>query len=237
VARFLRRLGIRNLFYLDNSIYLPRLGLAPRQPLLAQAHATMYVVCSILVWLGFFVHLTKSQLSPTTILNWLCFTVNSRNRTFTIPPQKLAKFLILLSTILAARSVSYKTLERFVGKCVSLRLAVPGAMLFTRHMYSALRQHPSSDVILLAYGGLRHKLEHWQTLPSWHGTQTWRSERHVVITIETDSSSCRWGGRIIVGQCEFRAGDDWTLADRAQHINILEIRAFYNVLLSFRSHL
>jgi hypothetical protein len=237
VAQFLRRLGICNLFYLDDSTYLPLFGLAPGQPLLAQAHATVYVVCSILVWLGYFVHLTKSHLSPTSVLDWLGFTRNSGNRTFTIPSKKLTKFLVLLTTILAARSVSHKTLERFVGKCVSLRLAVPGAMLFTRHMYSALRHHPSSDVISLSYGELRHELQHWQTLPSWHGTQTWRSERHVTITIETDSSSRRWGGRIIVGQQEFRAGDDWTLADRTQHINILEIRAFYNVLLSFRSHL
>jgi hypothetical protein len=60
---------------------------------------------------------------------------------------------------------------------------------------------------------------------------------HVCIVIESDSSSRRWGGRIIIGANEFRAGDDWSPEDRVQHINLLEIRAFYNVLLSFRSHL
>lgn len=80
-------------------------------------------------------------------------------------------------------------------------------------------------------------MAHWFSLSTWHGTQPWRSERHVTITLETDSSSRRWGGRILLGELEFRAGDDWTGADCGLHINLLEMMAFYNVLLSFRSYL
>ncbi|GAQ91057.1 Reverse transcriptase [Klebsormidium nitens] len=86
-------------------------------------------------------------------------------------------------------------------------------------------------------GPLRSELTEWLGLGCWHGTQTWRSERHVTIAIETDSSGRRWGGRIIVGSLEYRAWNDWSASDQRLHINLLEIMAFYNVLLSFRQHL
>jgi hypothetical protein len=108
-------------------------------------------------------------------------------------------------------------------------------MLFTRSAYRALRQSSrrTGDIIALA-GLLWTELTHWLSLASWHGTQPWRSERHVSVTIETDSSGRRWGGRILLGDSEFRAGDDWSLEECRLHINILEMMAFYNVLLSFR---
>jgi hypothetical protein len=54
VAQFLRRHGIRNLFYLDDSLYLPLFGhsFRPRQTIMSSsslADATVYIVCCVLV--------------------------------------------------------------------------------------------------------------------------------------------------------------------------------------------
>ena len=232
VAQFLRRLGIRNLYYLDDSIYLPILRPS------CDAAATVYVVCSILVWLGYFVNLDKSHFHPSCIVDWLGFTVDTSARTFSVPAKKRAKFLAYLRDLLHSSAISFKALETLAGKCASLRIAVPGAMLFTRCMYAALRQAAASGCLHIpVQGALRREMEHWLSLDSWHGTQQWRSERHVTLVIESDSSRRRWGGRMMFGSKEFRAGDDWTAFERQFHINTLEAMAFYNVLLSFRAYL
>jgi hypothetical protein len=179
----------------------------------------------------------EEQLTCSAWPEWLPESLLCALETSARPPLKLAKFLDLLSTILArSKSISHKTLERLLGKCVSLRIAVPGAMLFTRCGFAALRRFSASDSIPLD-GDLRTELQHWTSLPSWHGTQSWRSECHVTLRIETDSSGRRWGGRIILQAAEYWARDDWTLAERTRHINILEMLAFYNVLVSFWQHL
>ena len=80
----------------------------------AAANSAIFLVCYFLVQLGYFLGLSKSI---------LCLIL-----------AKKEKFLILVRQILGCSTVSVKTLQRLVGKCVSFTLAVPAALLFTREM-------------------------------------------------------------------------------------------------------
>ena len=58
---------------------------------------------------------------------------------FTVPEQRILKYLPLLQDLLLKNVVSYLDLEKIVGKLVSLECAVPAGMWYTREQYSALR--------------------------------------------------------------------------------------------------
>jgi hypothetical protein len=103
-----------------------------------RALAHSYVKGVLLSNLGYFVHVVKSHIQPAPCQVWLGFEVDLAQRVFRVPPEKLARFLSLLDSILAAPSVDPATLRSFAGKCVSLTPAVPGAMLFTRAMFDSL---------------------------------------------------------------------------------------------------
>jgi hypothetical protein len=114
VAQFFRWLSIRNLFYLDDSVYLPLLNINPLWSCGQHADAEVYIVCSVLTRLGYYVNLKKSHLLPCPLLVWLGFLIDTHLRTFSIPPAKLDKFIGLLRELLASTTISYKALERFV---------------------------------------------------------------------------------------------------------------------------
>jgi hypothetical protein len=106
VAQFFWRLSIRNLFYLNDSFYLPLLGFDPLWSSQQHADATVYLVCSVLTRLGF-CYPEESHLLPSPPLVWLGFLVNTILRTFSIPVETLVKFLSLLWDIVASGSVSF----------------------------------------------------------------------------------------------------------------------------------
>lgn len=223
VSRQLRRWGLADFAYLDDSSTVS-------PPQLAAAHA--YVKGVLLAALGWFVHIAKSELLPAPRQRWLGFEVDLAARVFRVPEDKLAAFLACVDAVLAAgAAVPAQQLRSLAGKCVSLALAVPGALLYTRDMFDALAaaDRAGADAVPLT-AALRGEVGLWRGLRGWHGTRPWRSERHVWVRMAADASGARWGGWLQVVTPEGAsppvvAGDVWTPAEMPLHIGEKEMLA------------
>jgi hypothetical protein len=97
-----------------------------------------YVAVSIFLQLGYILQIKKCCFTPLAVLPWLGFTVDFVGRRFGVTEVKLRKLQALISCVIEAAEVDPLALGRIIGKCGSLRLAIPAALLFVRAMYSLL---------------------------------------------------------------------------------------------------
>ena len=105
----------------------------------ASAGAAAFVVVSLKVALGYFVHPKKSVLIPRTLLVWLGLSADSfLGATFSVPSAKGGLAFELLCSILGAQWVHFTTLESLVGKLGALALAAPSILIKLRRCYTAL---------------------------------------------------------------------------------------------------
>ena len=61
------------------------------------------------------------------VVPYLGFLSDSARQVFNLIPEKKNTFLKLIQEVLDTKTVTIKTLQRLVGKCVSFSLVVPGA--------------------------------------------------------------------------------------------------------------
>lgn len=99
----------------------------------------LYIVCNILVRLGYFVGLNKPSLQPNKSLKFLGLVIDSCKQTFLIPDEKKVTFAKMRGHNLVRQDVDLLTLQKFAGKCISFMLAVPSAKLFLREVNRAIR--------------------------------------------------------------------------------------------------
>ena len=137
------------------------------------ALAALYAACKVLVNLGYFLGLSKSV--------------------FCLIPAKKEKFLILVRQVLGCSTVSVKTLQRLVGKCVSFSLAVPAALLFTREVNLAISKGMRTNRLVKIDKNLRDEIAHWLFLETWDDPLPWKEERHLQISLSSDASGSGWG--------------------------------------------
>ena len=97
-----------------------------------RAQAALYIACYILIDLGYFIALKKSTLVPTQAPIFLGYIIDSVKTAFLMPPDKKIKFASLREDLLSHKTVSLKSLQKFVGKINSFTLVVPAARLFSR---------------------------------------------------------------------------------------------------------
>ena len=161
--------------------------------------ASIFVVLSVLVELGYTIGISKSVLHPTTSLEYLGFVVDSQRQSFLVPQRKNISWASLRGEILARRKfVDVKTLQHFQGKCISLSLAVPAAKLFIREMARAISSASSNGQVFLS-PGLREEIIHWRFLDSWKDCVPWRDEKHLRLSVSSDASGHGWGGDRVLG--------------------------------------
>lgn len=98
----------------------------------------LYIVCNILVRLGYFVGLKKTITSNKS-LKFLGLVIDSCKQTFLIPDEKKVTFAKMRGHILVRQDVDLLTLQKFAGKCISFMLAVPSAKLFIREVNRAIK--------------------------------------------------------------------------------------------------
>ena len=95
----------------------------------------LYIVCSVLVNLGYFLGLSKCVLVPVTRICYLGMIVDSVAQAFCIPEDKKMKFAQLREQILLREStIHLKSLQRLMGKCNSFSLAFPATKFYIREM-------------------------------------------------------------------------------------------------------
>lgn len=197
----------------------------------AAAKSSLYIVAYYLVKMGYFLGLSKSILKPRKEVPYLGFLVDSSRQAFALIPEKRDKFVTMVRQIASQKLVSVKSLEILVGKCVSMSLAIPGALLFTREMNHAIGNSLRSGRPIRIKGNLKSEIEHWLFLESWDSPIPWRDERLIQMTITTDASSSGWSGRVFLDK-PLELSDYWTTDEQCYDISIKETLALDKVLWS-----
>ncbi|KAK3739214.1 hypothetical protein QZH41_007834 [Actinostola sp. cb2023] len=197
----------------------------------ASAKSALFIVAYTLIELGYFLGLSKSILAPRMVVPYLGFLVDSSRQAFVLIPEKRRKFLDLVRQIVSHKLVSVKTLQRLVGKCVSLSLAVPGALFFIREMNHAIWNGLRSGRPIRVDGRLKDEIQHWLFLESWDSPVRWRDERHIQVRVTSDASNSGWGG-CVSGDWPMEMSDYWTTEEQKYDISIKEALALNKVLLS-----
>lgn len=164
-------------------------------PSAQRAEAAAYITCYLLIEVGYFINIGKSQCIPSTVVRFLGFLCDSLRQSFLIPPEKKAKFAALRESILSSPLVSLKTLQHFAGKVVSFSLAIPGCKLYVREVFSTIAQLTrSSRVSAKVQGNLRSDIEYWRFLDDWSDCLPWKTEQHCIVTLFSDAAKRSWGG-------------------------------------------
>ena len=159
------------------------------------AQAALYIACYILIDLGYFIGLKKSTLLPTQTPIFLGCIIDSTKTAFLMPLDKKIKFASLREDLLSHKTVSLKSLQKFVGKINSFTLVVPAARLYSRAACLAMSKALKSPRAIPVSSDLRQELEHWRFLDSWSGfLPWWKDEKHFQLTVFSDASRSGWGG-------------------------------------------
>ena len=243
-AAFLRSKGMPALAYLDDSWlsnFLATFGRTAREQWLAAAEAT-HVAMLVSFLCGQFLSLKKCELRPQTVIQYLGMMCDSTTTTFRIPQDKLDKLQLLVKESLDSKRVSFRTLQRIAGKCMSMTVAIRPASLWTRAMFNTIASFEKGGprVALLdrdEYADLRAEFQQWLSLTTTSHEGLWQRARHYTASITngaSDASSIAWGGIVnTVSLPSFRAGGVFPSEWLPKHINKKEMYALHELLRLF----
>ena len=172
---------------------------------------------------------------PRKIVPYLGFLCDSSREVFHLIPEKKEKFLDLIEQTLASSTVSVKSLQQLVGKCVSFSLVVPGALPFTREMNNTVFKGLRTSRPIKLHDALREEILHWLFLHAREDPLPWRDECHIRISLATDALAWGWGGSVILGDHIVETADYWTKEEL--DISVKEALALDKVFLSFSDSL
>jgi len=198
----------------------------------------------VLYLAGYFLNLEKSVLRPTLLIRFLGIMADSQKGKFFVPVDRVQNLVGIVQRILSKDRLSFKELERCVGKCRSMAIAVPCAILYTREQYAALKRQvggkSTACVEIKLTKGLREELSMWLELgakSSLVNGAKWLQAEHCIVqsggTGFTDASGRRWGGFIQTKEGRFEAAADFEDGMLPYHIGQKEALGLQNVLMGF----
>ena len=197
-----------------------------------------YITCEIVLRLGFCLSLKKSVFVPTQTPVFLGFIVDSINRCFRLTDAKRNKFIELREFCLSQQAVSVSCLQKLAGRCISFMLAVPAAKLYTREINRGISKAIKLGGYIMISGELSEEITYWRFLDNWQGMLKWKDEKHLVVSMSTDSSLYKWGGRVTLPhKGDIEASDFWPDNMKQLPIMVLEAYALRNVLRAFASNI
>lgn len=171
------------------------------------AEAALFTVSKVLVHLGYFLGNKKCVLTPVMSISYLGMIVDSSQQAFLVPGDKREKFAHLRENILGYQSsVPLKSIQRFMGKCISFSLAFPGAKFYIREMAASIGKADGGREVQFS-PLLREEIQFWRFLDNWDKCIPWRQERHVAISVPCDASLFRWAAVFHLNFSEFAIGD------------------------------
>jgi hypothetical protein len=239
VTSYCRNLGVPCLQYIDDRLlgeYLDRIRRQVCYDRILDAYRALYIVCEVLTRVGYTISLSKSEFVPVQSRRFLGLLTDSIKQAFLLPDDKRKKFAALRDYILSLDKVDVKTLQRFVGKCISFILAIPAAKLYTREVNKAISVGIRSSRQVVMTGDLKNEIQHWTFLDTWQDFLPWRSEKHLQISLSTDASLFKWGALVKDGLTEVSLGDYWAKGDD-RPIHLKEAQALLLALSSIKDRI
>lgn len=188
--------------------------------------------------------IAKSELDPTTSIIFLGVRCDSKEQRFTIPNEKLVKLELLITTAVAQEKIYFPTLEKVAGKCTSMSVACPAALLYTHFLYKEIGDcqrkgkvrkgsRKNFDVPVTANSGLRFEFDKWLEVRASMNGAPWHKALHQRLEIRgaSDASKTGWGGLVRCPNFDvFRAAGDFPTPLAVMHINVQEAYALQQLL-------
>ena len=174
--------------------------------------------------LGFVIHPDKSNFTPSNVIEYLGFVIDSNNMVIRLTDKKKLKTKENCCNILEIEKPTIREVARLLGTLTS---CLPGVKFGPLH-YKAL-EVCKIEALKRAKGKFDEKLllskEAKLDIQWWIGNIS-RSHNHISygntsITITTDASNKGWGA--VSGTSS--ASGHWSLVEMSYHINVLELKA------------
>ena len=174
--------------------------------------------------LGFVVHPDKSVFTPTQVIEFLGFILNSLTMLVTLSPTKAAKVHDACQSLLNSKHVTIRDVAHVIGLLVSSFPAVQYGELYYRRLeinnINALKANQGNyDASMCLSEGSRTELLWWTRNITHSCPSLITTKPDLVLT--TDASLLGWGA---VSNGE-ETGGQWNLEEKNFHINFLEMKA------------
>ena len=224
ITQFLRQLGIHLIVYLDDLL----LAAPSREQLLVNLSTAIWLLSS----LGFLINIPKSITTPTCLLEFLGFVVDTEAMTISLPTHKISAIMKDVTRLLQSELLPVRDLACLIGTLVATRPAVWTGPLHYRALQDlkiqTLRQHVSYQTLISLSPEARADLQWWLSDLS-HNCSAVIVKPEASIVIESDASMLGWGA-----VCQgVTTGGRWTSEEAGFHINWLELQAIFLALQSF----
>ena len=214
--KFLRGLGIRLVFYLDDILII---GSSPEEVL---QHGQK--VIQVLSSLGFLIHQEKSVFTPSQVIQFLGYQLDSTNMSILVPKEKLKNLKKEASHLINHPRMTIRKLASFLGKLNALSQAMPHQSLMTRQLLRIKNQALSSNgknwEAMVDISPAKQELIWWiQQAKFWNGKPIHLQKPQMILT--SDASKTGWGGT--AGAKETRGF--WSMEERSLSNNARELKA------------
>ena len=207
VAMYCRSLGIPMLVWIDDMLGMTeqKYKLMSDDQQFLSAMRAMVVVSIILFRAGYFLGLKKCHLIPEKVMTYLGIECDSLRRRFTVPEERVMKYLPLLEGLKSKEVVSYSEMEQLVGKLVSLECAVPAGMWYVREQYSAMRnsgikpdskKHAKNGTFIQINDLLKQEWDAWIVFLKQNSGAPWRTMMNIWLNADVSSDA---SGRTFAG--------------------------------------
>ena len=169
------------------------------------AQTAYETLISVVKKIGLPINISK-LFSPSTDLSILGISVNVSKRTFSVPSDKLEEILSLCYEMLLRDHMSKRELQSLLGKLLYISRCVRGSRIFLNRMLQLLRNHHSTNRIVLTREFQCHLLWFAKFLRYFNGVVTFR-RGPVSQTVYVDATLTRiggiWGSRAYTAEIPF----------------------------------
>ena len=197
--------------------------------------------------LGLMVNKVKSLLTPTQLIEFLGFQINSCNLLLSLPLEKGKKIRQEACKLLQRHTLSAREMAIFIGKVSATSRALWQAPLHHRALQRSLNSVIAGDASqeqalqeqpdrytaqVLMNPELKRDLQ-WRAM-----TELWTLGTAIctpsspTLVLESDASQKGWGARCM----ETSTGGLWSVTEAQHHINYLELLAAFLALKTFASN-
>ena len=185
----------------------------------------------LLTSLGFYINTDKSVTIPTQELEHLGFLLNSKSMTVSLTARKKENLLSKCTQLLKARKLTIRAVAELIGLIVSSFTAVEFGRLHYRHL-----ELNKVQALKGAAGDFDASIvltDEAKTEIHWWIDHVMSEIRHVdhgpfVYSLTTDASEEGWGAvfeSLPVNGDQQSSGGRWTIEEKLDHINVLELKA------------
>ena len=222
VNMYIRSLDIPMLGWIDDMLGLLQriLHMASDEVQFQSSLRSMVVVTYIMFMAGYFIGTQKCNLIPEQVITYLGIECDTIQERFRIPEKRVLKYLPVLQSLLTKSWIDYASLEKTVGKLVSLECAVLTGMWYTREFYAALKSsgttptdsvHKKTSTFIKNTPALKEEIAFWIYLLQTNKGARWRTYDTVLVKtdISSDASARQFAGIVDVqhGPTFITAGD------------------------------